>query len=287
MAPKKQSDPGGPAATTIGSGTGQNQVPYMIPVASGQGKGFQVHALLKEFNRRAEQLAYEHCLANGCLPRYTPAGKEHIKYERRDWGGWTELTMVQASRRPDVWLAQPQVLPANTVKRGAYVDPPSPNVVCLKPPVPPRPKQVDKPPVPKPASPPPPEPPGQPPVRRDCAQPTWRKPAGEVVIEKRFPFGPQISGEANELLIKYVTEPLPGSNATQLEEDIRAKLQAWINEVQSECDRLNPGGHCEAYLDPDPLLDGLTTVSGDSGVGAQTWIEYKRVLKSEIQGKCR
>jgi hypothetical protein len=280
------SDPGCPSATQIVSGLKAGQVPFMSLAASGIGAAWQRALLVREFNRAAELLAYKHCLPD-CLAKYIPATNANIKVATQDWGGWTELLMEEVSHHPDVRLAQPRILSKPTVKRGLYIDPPNPNVVCKK--LPELPKRTVKPPVPEPRQTPVPTPTDDTPPQRHCRQPTFSKPAGTRILKKSIPFGqrgsPLDSGDANEILTRYVNER-DADGTTQLDRDIRAVLQAWIDQVQRECDRLNPGLGCRAALDPDPTVDGLVTVSGDTAVGTACFMIYEIKLKVAVRGVC-
>src|SRR5688572_14319297 len=93
-AANQQSDAGCPAPITVGSGLGQQQVGTVALVASGIGSGAAIAQLLKEFNRRAADEGFRYCIAGGCLCRYVPATAANIRYERRDFSGWVETTIL-------------------------------------------------------------------------------------------------------------------------------------------------------------------------------------------------
>jgi hypothetical protein len=260
------SDPGCPAPITITSGTGNNQVPVMFLAASGDGSGAQRAALVKEFNSRAAEIAFKHCLDGGCLCEYTPAESKNIKLATMDFSGWTEVTILPTG-------GQPVVLPPGTTKRGGFIVPPSPNVVCKLPPklpIPPRETTTGETTTGETTT-------GQPPERPPvvCKQPTWSKPAGTIVAEKRFPFDPIDSGKANADLADYVNN--------HLQQDIDLTLNAWLAEINIKCQALNPGGRCKAAFDPEP---SFKTETGDSGLGSQLFIVYRVKLAVEVKGKC-
>jgi hypothetical protein len=115
-----------PQPKTIKSGIGSDEVPFMFLAAQGTGTGAQRAALVKEFNQAALVLAWKYCAKTGCTPKYTPAAAKDIKFEKTDWNGWREVTILSTS-------GQPKVINYSDEKRGGYIDPPSPNVECVPP----------------------------------------------------------------------------------------------------------------------------------------------------------
>ena len=266
-----------PAPATITSGTKQNEVPYLILAASGIGTGHQKALLVREFNTKASELAQRYCSqVAGCVAVYKPADSSNIKFERRDFGGWTELTIASLSGTPGSGNPPPQpvVLGPHRRERAGLIVPPSPNVECKEaPPLPPPPKR-----------PPPPPPPTLPPVT-ECKQPRWHKPAGTIVIKKQIPYAPSIAGDGEDKLIKYVTDPVTATGESQAQLDIQAVLDQWRKEAEKECKDLNPGKNCEAELTPAPQ-DVFEIESGDSGLGTQPFLNYIIKLKNELRAEC-
>jgi hypothetical protein len=115
-----------PKPTTIRSGAGKDEVPYMFLAAQGIGSGAQRASLVQNFNQAALLLAWKYCAKTGCTPEYTPADSKNIKFEKRDWRGWREVTIIGTGGKPEI-------INYSDEKRGAYIDPPSPNVRCVKP----------------------------------------------------------------------------------------------------------------------------------------------------------
>jgi len=265
----RASSPGCPAALTVGSGLGNNQVPVLFLAPEGAGFGSQVSALVRKFNNRASEVGFRHCLAGGCLCEYIPADDTHVVYKTGDIGGWTEVTILPTG-------GQPQVLPAGTVKRHGKIVPPSPNVVCVTPPpLPPRPATSTG--TTTPTTPPPDNlPPAPPPAEVECRQPTWLKPAGTVLIEKQFPFTPANPQAANDALVAYIN--------TVMQSDIDAVLNTWRIEIGLECQDLNPGGTCTADFDAEPTF---STEAGDAGLGAQLFMFYRVRLGEDLKGQCK
>lgn len=261
-----QSDPGCPAPITISTGLGNNQVGVVFLAAQGIGLGSQRAKLVSEFNARASEAGFRYCLAGGCLCEYKPSNDQHIQFMNRDVSGFTEVTILGTG-------GQPEILPQGTVKRVGLIVPPSPNVICrMPPPLPPRP--VTSPGVGTTTSPSlPTDKPPSPSV--ECVQPTFSKPAGTVVVEKRFPFSPIDPGAANNALTNYV--------ANDLQNDIDAVLQQWKAQIDQQCRQANPGGRCEGAFEPEPTLKSQ---SGDSGVGGQLFLVYRVLLAADIRGKC-
>jgi hypothetical protein len=150
--PGKTSDKGCPGETTIVSGTGANEVPYFVNRGDKAVTGAQAKVLVREFNARAEVLAMAHCLAGGCLYEYIPATDTDIAYKKIDWEKWSDVYLLDVVQHlPPGSSGGPQVFPTHFA-RGAYIDPPSPNVICHKPPkieplkkLPPREEEPEKP----------------------------------------------------------------------------------------------------------------------------------------------
>jgi hypothetical protein len=172
---RRKSDKGCPGATTIATGTGRDQVPYFAVRAEKELSGTQTRLLLREFNTRAELLAYVHCARGGCIAEYHPATAKHIKYRRRNWKGFTDVLLLEIAKANPGAGFGPRPF-ADFVTRGAFVDPPSPNVICRTPPViqpllpPPEGKEPLPPPPPpkRPPAAPPPVPPAPPAMPKIC-----------------------------------------------------------------------------------------------------------------------
>ncbi len=254
-----------PLPTTIRSGLGPRDVPFLVLAPSGMAFGSQQGLLVNEFNRRALDLANEYC--RPCVADYKDATSANITYKKEVIGGWTELTMVAAG-------GQPKMLPAGTDKRAGKIDPPSPNVVCRKPPPLPPPAQR-----PTPSVAPNPVDANTPPA--DCVQPNFVIPAGTVIAQSSWPVPAGVTGQVPWAAIQtWIQNVYPATRA--------ALLASWANTLQGQCNQLNPGRSCVAVIDlPD---DAIEIQQGETGTvfnTSKTIYVWKAVLKTEIRGSCQ
>jgi hypothetical protein len=265
--------PGCPGPITITSGLGAGQVPF-VAITAGHLLGAGTAELLKAFNTLGAELAMKHC-APICVATWQPATSADIEYLTQDFSGWTEVQIQAIATAHPSWLANPVILPAGTVKRGAIVKPKKANVTCFAPPPAPRPAKVPDPPRPPTGEPPivdPPEP-------KPCKQPAFQRPAGTLVVEKRFAFDP--IGGVNEKSLDTVMKDWVDN---ELPAEMKRIFDQWQEEVDKECLKLN-GGRCRGTLDPNPPK--IKTVSGTSGLGAQLFEVYRVELEDEVKGICK
>jgi len=254
-----------PGPTTIRTGLGPTEVPYLVLAPSGIAFGSQQALLVNEFNRRALERANDYC--RPCVAEYTDATTANIRYRVAPIAGWTELTIIPTGGRP-------QKLPPNTTKRHGYIEPPSPNVTCREPPRLPPPPQP-----PKPTEPLPPPPDRPPPPT--CRQPVnFRIPTGTLLAENSWAVPPGVTGQPPYAAIDaWVQNTYPGTRD--------AVLQGFVNQLQRECNRINPGRRCVARLEDITDAD-ITVTQGEQGVPFLVGSNYiwRAKLNREIKGNC-